>query len=56
MYITEAFDQTGQVLNCNEKSVYLYPDFEFESSLVTEQDLVCSEEFKVRRILQILDY
>ena len=28
-----------------------YPKFEFESSLVTEIDLVCGEEYKVVRML-----
>ena len=37
-------------MKCDENSAYVYPDFEFESSLVTEIDLVCGEEYKVRRM------
>ena len=40
----------GQLLKCDDTSAYVYPEFEFESSLVTEIDLVCGEEYKVRRI------
>ena len=46
--IPDSFDQMGQLLKCDKGSVYVYPEFEFESSLVTEIDLVCGEEYKVR--------
>ena len=45
--VPDSFDQAGQLLKCNENSAYVYPKFEFESSLVTEIDLVCGEEYKV---------
>ena len=44
----DAFDSTGQLSECDGASAYVYPEFEFESSLVTEIDLVCGEEYKVR--------
>ena len=47
----DAFDSTGQLLKCDGASAYVYPEFEFESSLVTEIDLVCGEEYKVREML-----
>ena len=47
----DAFDSTGQLLKCDGASAYVYPEFEFESSLVTEIDLVCGEEYKVGKML-----
>ena len=47
----DAFESTGRLLKCDGASAYVYPEFEFESSLVTEIDLVCGEEYKVREMI-----
>ena len=42
------FENDGATTKCTSDSRYLYDSFEYESTIVTELDLVCDEDFKVK--------
>ena len=41
------FENPDDTTKCTSDSNYLYDSFEYESTIVTELDLVCDEDFKV---------
>lgn len=43
------FEDPDDTTACTSSSNYLYDSFEYDSTIVTELDLVCDEDFKVRR-------
>ena len=42
------FQDPGETTACTSDSRYLYDTFEYDSTIVTELDLVCDEDYKVR--------
>ena len=42
-----AFENPDETTACTSDSRYLYDSFEYDSTIVTELDLVCDEDFKV---------